>query len=101
MTTLTVTDEVITDISVSTDLTTITAATITGATYQWVDCDTGLAIAGETSSSYTAATAGNYAVIINIGECTDTSECAFASDAVGTAELIQTTGFAAFPNPAT
>ncbi len=101
MTTLTVTDEIITDISVSTDLTTITAATTTGATYQWVDCDTGLAIAGETDTSYTVATAGNYAVIINIGECTDTSECAFASDAVGTAELVLTTGFAAFPNPAT
>lgn len=101
MTTLTVVEELVTAVSVSPDLTTITAATIAGASYQWIDCSNGNPISGATSASYTAATAGEYAAVISIGDCSDTTDCAFASDAVGINELIQTSGFAAFPNPAT
>ena len=45
------------------------------ATYQWIDCNTGLAIAGETNQNYTATANGNYAVIVSQGICSDTSAC--------------------------
>ena len=47
-----------------------------GATYQWLDCNTGFSvISGETSQSYVATINGNYAVIISNGICVDTSNC--------------------------
>jgi len=99
MTTLTVVDEIITDISVSTDLTTITATTMTGANYQWIDCNTGLPIAGETGTTYTATVGGDYAVVISMNDCIDTSDCVFASDVLGINDLFKINGFVAFPNP--
>lgn len=78
---------------------TLTATnTTTGATYQWMDCNTFAAIPGATSASYTAAANGSYAVIISEGLCTDTSACTGISN-VGVDEP-----FAAvvhlYPNPA-
>lgn len=47
-----------------------------GAGYQWLDCNAGFAaISGETSQSFTALSAGTYAVQINLGGCIDTSTC--------------------------
>ncbi len=55
--------------------TTLSANTIADA-YQWIDCDNGFtAIAGETNQSFTAGTNGNYAVIVSLGSCSDTSDC--------------------------
>ncbi|PKR81292.1 hypothetical protein CW751_05585, partial [Brumimicrobium salinarum] len=51
-------------------------ADLTGANYQWVDCnDDFTAITGETSEEFTAAENGRYAVIIDDGNCVDTSIC--------------------------
>ena len=48
----------------------------TGATYQWVDCDNGNAIIPtETNQSFTATVNGNYAVVVTVGSCSDTSAC--------------------------
>ena len=48
----------------------------TGAVYQWVDCDNGnAAISGETNQSFTATTTGNYAVVVTVNNCSDTSSC--------------------------
>ena len=52
---------------------TITAGTATS--YQWIDCATGLAIAGATSQTYTVTANGTYAVIESNGSCSDTSAC--------------------------
>lgn len=65
------------DISVDTNLSTLTANQ-SGATYQWLDCDNGDApIPGEINQTFTAITTGNYAVEVTIGSCTNTSSCYF------------------------
>ncbi len=47
-----------------------------GASYQWLDCNNGLApIAGATGQLFTATVSGDYAVAITKGACTDTSAC--------------------------
>jgi hypothetical protein len=48
----------------------------TGATYKWIDCDNGnVVISGQTNISFTATQTGNYAVIVTLGPCSDTSAC--------------------------
>ncbi|HXB12988.1 MAG TPA: T9SS type A sorting domain-containing protein, partial [Bacteroidia bacterium] len=58
--------------------TTLTTAAVAGATYQWVNCNTGnSAIAGATNQSYVATTNGSYAVVVvTANGCADTSACA-------------------------
>lgn len=48
-----------------------------GATsYQWIDCNNGNApIGGATNYIYAPSVDGNYAVIITVGSCSDTSDC--------------------------
>lgn len=46
-----------------------------GATYQWIDCDTRQPIAGATSQTYSAQQNGNYAVVVSLNNCKDTSTC--------------------------
>jgi hypothetical protein len=54
---------------------TLTAAA-TGATYQWIDCDANnAAINGATAQTFTPAQNGNYAVVITVNGCSDTSTC--------------------------
>ncbi|MES2799722.1 MAG: T9SS type A sorting domain-containing protein [Bacteroidota bacterium] len=58
----------------------VNGATLTadqaGATYQWVDCDNSNdPIFGETSQSFTPTSNGNYAVIIELNTCIETSSC--------------------------
>lgn len=62
------------DISTTTSGNTLTAGA-TGATYQWIDCSDNSLIAGETDASFVATVSGDYAVIVNDGNCTDTSAC--------------------------
>lgn len=46
------------------------------ASYQWIDCNTGSPIGGETLQSFTALTDGSYAVIVtDSAGCSDTSAC--------------------------
>jgi hypothetical protein len=48
----------------------------TGYDYQWVDCNNGSSpIAGETDQNFTAVSNGSYAVEIDNGNCTVTSNC--------------------------
>ena len=64
-------------------------ATQTGATYQWIDCDDESNIVGETNQSFTPAVTGNYAVIVNVNGCSNTSECRLV-DFTGINELNNT-----------
>jgi len=50
-------------------------ANATGATYQWIDCDTNMPISMETNQSFTATISGNYAVEVTENGCTITSSC--------------------------
>ncbi|MGB0888034.1 MAG: T9SS type A sorting domain-containing protein, partial [Vicingaceae bacterium] len=51
-------------------------ANLSGATYQWIDCDNGNAIIpGAINQTYTVTSSGNYAVIITDAGCSGTSAC--------------------------
>lgn len=51
-------------------------ASLSGATYQWVNCNTAYSpISGATNRSYTPSVNGSYACIITEGSCSDTSSC--------------------------
>lgn len=45
------------------------------ASYQWIDCNTGLAISGEVNDTLTPTISGDYALVYTYGTCTDTSDC--------------------------
>ncbi|MFK8039215.1 MAG: T9SS type A sorting domain-containing protein [Crocinitomicaceae bacterium] len=61
--------------SVSVSGVTLTAS-VTGAAYQWLDCDNGNSIiVSATNQSFTPTNNGNYAVAVTIGDCIDTSLC--------------------------
>jgi len=53
----------------------VLAANISQAAYQWMDCLSGTPISGATEQSYTASSAGSYAVQIANDGCTDISSC--------------------------
>ncbi|MEQ9063071.1 MAG: hypothetical protein RIE58_02780 [Vicingaceae bacterium] len=45
------------------------------ATYQWINCNNGDPIIGETGQQFTAIENGSYAVVVNLNGCSDTSGC--------------------------
>ncbi|UKN01210.1 T9SS type A sorting domain-containing protein [Paracrocinitomix mangrovi] len=69
-----------------------------GANYQWINCATQSAISGATNQSYIATQNGDYAVIIELNGCTDTSAC-YTVSGMGTDEL-EKFSVNIFPNPA-
>lgn len=44
-------------------------------TYQWINCNTNMAIPGATSLNFTPAAGGSYAVVVTSSSCVDTSIC--------------------------
>lgn len=71
----------------------------TGATYQWLDCDNGMAmIPGETNNSYTPSMNGNYAVAVTQNGCTKTSDCVLIAT-VGVRDNSFSGSFIVYPNP--
>jgi hypothetical protein len=93
-------DVVISGVDVSNDLSsdgaTITALNVLG-TYQWIDCSDNSLVVGETSSSFTPAANGGYAVIVTEGSCADTSACVTVSTVgIGTISIVKMT---VYPNP--
>ncbi|MBK9447979.1 MAG: HYR domain-containing protein [Bacteroidetes bacterium] len=85
------------DVTTSISGGTITAAA-SNATYQWLNCDSGVTvISGATNQSFAPAIDGNYAVIVTVGNCSDTSSC---SVVVGIAEGLSGQ-FVVYPNPTT
>jgi hypothetical protein len=96
---------VTTDLTITTidNATSVTNETITadlsGATYQWLDCDNGNApISGATSQSFTATSNGNYAVEITDNGCTETSSCVTISSA-SIANVDVNAQLNVYPNP--
>lgn len=73
-------------------------ANATTATYQWLDCGNNYApVANETNQSFTATTAGTYAVAVTSSGCTDTSACTLLDVGMGEQALQL---ISVFPNPA-
>lgn len=77
------------------------SATMSGASYQWVNCATGYsAISGATSQNYTPTISGSYAVIITRGTgCVDTSDCVSVTG-TDINELQFADAIKLYPNPA-
>jgi len=58
-------------------------ANLTGATYQWLDCDNGnMPITGATERSFIPTNIGNYAVEVTEVNCVGTSNCYAVNDVV-------------------
>jgi len=86
------------DASVTQDHTTLTA-NAPDALYQWINCESSEPVPGETGQSFTATENGEYAVIVSIGACLDTSSC-FSITSVGIQnEWEKGTAFSIYPNP--
>lgn len=68
------------------------------AIYNWLDCDNGYSIIGETSQSFTATQNGSYAVEITQNNCVDTSSC-FTITTIGILENSFSNNMIVFPNP--
>ncbi len=66
--------------------------------YQWIDCETSTPLAGETNQSLIPTASGNYAVILSLGTCADTSECKVVS-VVGLDEHAFSNSLVVYPNP--
>ena len=67
--------------------------------YQWINCDSNIPIAGATNVSYSTFIGGTYAVIINTGTCIDTSEC-ITTFSMNTNNYIASNKIKISPNPA-
>lgn len=80
----------------------LTGATLTsnqnGVAYQWINCTSGLPIAGATSQSYLPPANGTYAVVLSGISCSDTSECIQVLS-VGIAPQSTQNATNVFPNP--
>jgi hypothetical protein len=89
-----------TTITISGSGMTATVAQATGATYQWIDCATGQAVAGATNQSFTATTAGSYKVAVTTACASDTSACVNLAP-TGIAKPEWARGINVYPNPFT
>lgn len=55
-----------------------------GANYQWLDCDNGMApIPGATDQDFLPTVTGNYACHVSIGTCSDTTNCNYVVSTFG------------------
>lgn len=72
-----------------------------GATYQWLDCDAGMApIAGEIDQDYIPVVTGNYACEITLGSCIDTTACVFVVSTFGVGfDDAAVSEISVYPNP--
>ena len=71
-----------------------------GAIYQWLNCNnSNSTIAGATEQSFTASLNGNYAVIVKMNSCTDTSTCVNVN-ITGIEKIVENNiQLKVFPNP--
>jgi hypothetical protein len=75
------------------------SANMSGAQYQWVDCNNNFQpVFGATQSSFTPASSGSYAVEVSSNGCSDMSTCYFVNT-VGFDELQDGNDIEIFPNP--
>lgn len=72
------------------------------ALYQWVNCDSAYSIiSGATNQSYTPVVTGNYAAIITVPGCKDTTGCAFfLVELISGIKRTMSENVTVYPNPA-
>lgn len=73
------------------------SAELNNAEYQWVTCPDFTEIEGATSQDFEPVVSGDYAVILESNECSDTSDCVMV--VVSSVEDISWEGFHMYPNP--
>lgn len=81
---------------------TIISANLSGATYQWINCNiSNSVIVGATNKNYTPIVNSSYAVIVTLNNCSDTSACV-AVNSIGINNVItnNTIQLHVYPNPA-
>lgn len=66
---------------------------------QWLDCTTNTIIEGENSTSFTPISSGNYAAILRLNNCIDTTACYQVDISTNVFES-QLKTFKVYPNPA-
>jgi hypothetical protein len=69
-----------------------------GATYLWVDCNNNFSPIANTQQFDNSIVVGNYAVIITVGNCSDTSNCWYVN-AWGIEEQLAGAAIDLYPNP--
>ncbi|MDX2360761.1 MAG: T9SS-dependent M36 family metallopeptidase [Crocinitomicaceae bacterium] len=74
------------------------SAVQSNANYQWIDCSDNSIISGATSQTYSPTTNGDYAVIVTMNSCEDTSVCRTVSE-LGIIENGFGTDLVVYPNP--
>ncbi len=76
----------------------ILTASATNAAYQWLDCNNAYKpITGAANQIYTPTVNGDYAVIVTMNGCTDTSACININNT--NIDYIYNTQYTVFPNP--
>lgn len=68
-----------------------------GITYQWIDCVSGISIAGANGQSFTPIVNGDYAVVVTYDNCINVSSC-YGIYTVSVSEE-STSKFKLYPNP--
>ncbi len=72
-----------------------------GAVYQWVDCNNGyIPVDGATGQNFVPSTVGDYAVVVTVNACTDTSSC-YSLSPSAVPEKISAFSADLYPNPTT
>lgn len=71
----------------------------TGAQYQWIACKDDSNIAGETFQSFTPSASGDYAVIVTLNGCSETSSCHHLSGLSIKENTTTTLDLNLYPNP--
>lgn len=96
--TIAVLDTVVTNLNVTQNGLTLTAAQANALSYQWLDCDNNFQpIGGATQQSYTVPGNGSYAVDIELATCTKRTNC-FIVFGGGLTDL-QKSSMRIYPNP--
>ncbi|NVK64804.1 MAG: T9SS type A sorting domain-containing protein [Flavobacteriales bacterium] len=75
----------------------LTSSNANGGTYEWINCTTGAPIVGETGQEFIATVNGDYAVVISLNNCSDTSICVTVNNADIDQHFLETISL--FPNP--
>ena len=68
------------------------------ASYNWIDCGNGNTPVGETGASWMPSSSGSYAVVVTVGNCSDTSGCRTVT-VVGREDVEQDLKMDIYPNP--
>ncbi|MFK7785401.1 MAG: T9SS type A sorting domain-containing protein, partial [Crocinitomicaceae bacterium] len=75
----------------------LTSSNANGGTYEWINCTTGAPIVGETGQEFIATTNGDYAVVITLNGCSDTSNCVTVDNASIDKQFLESISL--YPNP--